>query len=66
MRKGATTGQQPERSTSDEVSNRRRFYLMSVSEAQMWVNLMGKREAERYYPGILELLRSAGEVSARR
>jgi hypothetical protein len=66
MRKGVTTGQQLEKSTSDEASKRRRFYLMSVEEAQMWVNLMGKREAERYYPGILKLLRTAGEVNARR
>jgi hypothetical protein len=43
-----------------------RFYLMSVEEAQMWVSLMGRREAERYYPGILALLKTAGEVNARR
>jgi hypothetical protein len=49
-----------------QPSSRRRFYLMSVEEAQMWVNFMGRREAERYYPGILELLRAAGEVNARR
>jgi hypothetical protein len=63
MRNGVTTGQQPERLTSDEASKPRRFYLMSVAEAQMWVNLMGKREAERYYPGILALLKTRGELN---
>jgi hypothetical protein len=36
-----------------------RFRLMSVEEAEMWVSLMGRREAERYYPGILALIDAA-------
>jgi hypothetical protein len=36
----------------------------------MWVSVMGRREAERYYPGILALIRAAEktarEVNARR
>jgi hypothetical protein len=37
----------------------RRFITMSVEEARMWVNLMGRREAERYYPGILAIIKAA-------
>lgn len=40
---------------------RRRFVLMSVEEAKMWVSLMGRREAERYYPGILAIIKSDSE-----
>jgi hypothetical protein len=43
-----------------------RLYWMSVSEARMWVSLMGKREAERYYPGILALIDAADRRRAQR
>jgi hypothetical protein len=40
-----------------------RFHLLSRGEAEMWVSLMGRREAERYYPGILALIRQHGNGS---
>jgi hypothetical protein len=46
---------------TDEATEPRRYFLMSVSEAQMWVNFMGRRDAERYYPGILVLVKTASD-----
>lgn len=55
------TERQLKKSTSVETANPR-FHFMSLAEAEMWVSLMGRREAERYYPGILALIRNARKV----
>jgi hypothetical protein len=31
----------------------------------MWVSLMGRREAERYYPGILAIIKESEQMAAK-